>query len=216
MIFEITAQSRNLQGTGASRRLRASGRVPAIVYGGADKPVSVDLDHNEILLALRKEAFQSSIINLNLDGKKQAVLLRDVQAHAYKKLVLHVDFQRVDDKSEIHIKVPLHFINADSAPGVKQAGGIVSHTTTEIDIKCLAKNLPEFIEVDLKDLVAGHSIHAADLKLPAGVKLAHADQNPVIATILVVRGNAADEAADSAAAAAAVPAAAAATTPPKV
>jgi large subunit ribosomal protein L25 len=196
MIFEITAQSRKLQGTGASRRLRASGRVPAIVYGGADKPAAIDLDHNEILLALRKEAFQSSIINLNLDGKKQPVLLRDVQAHAYKKLVLHVDFQRVDETHEIHIKVPLHFINAEQSPGVKQSGGIVSHVTTEIDVKCLAKNLPEFIEVDLKDMVSGHSIHAADIKFPEGVKLAHADQNPVVATILAVRG--ADEAAPAA------------------
>jgi large subunit ribosomal protein L25 len=197
MIFEITAQTRKLQGTGASRRLRASGRVPAIVYGGADKPAAIDLDHNEILLALRKEAFQSSIINLNLDGKKQPVLLRDVQAHAYKKLVLHVDFQRVDETHEIHIKVPLHFVNAEQSPGVKQSGGIVSHVTTEIDVKCLAKNLPEFIEVDLKDMVSGHSIHAADIKFPEGVKLAHADQNPVVATILAVRG--ADEAAAPAA-----------------
>jgi len=188
MIFEINAQTRNLQGTGASRRLRASGRVPAIVYGGADKPAAIDLDHNEILLALRKEAFQSSIINLNLDGRKQPVLLRDVQAHAYKKVVLHVDFQRVDDTHEIHIKVPLHFINAELSPGVKTSGGIVSHVTTEIDIKCLAKNLPEFIEVDLKDMVSGHSIHAADIKFPEGVKLAHADQNPVVATILAIRG----------------------------
>jgi large subunit ribosomal protein L25 len=196
MIFEINAQTRNLQGTGASRRLRASGRVPAIVYGGADKPAAIDLDHNEILLALRKEAFQSSIINLNLDGKKQPVLLRDVQAHAYKKVVLHVDFQRVDDTHEIHIKVPLHFVNAELSPGVKASGGIVTHVTTEIDIKCLAKNLPEFIEVDLKDMVSGHSIHAADIKLPAGVKLAHADQNPVVATILAIRG--AEEAAPAA------------------
>jgi large subunit ribosomal protein L25 len=188
MIFEIKAQQRNLQGTGASRRLRAAGKVPGIVYGGAEQPLPIEVDHNEILLALRKEAFQSSVINLNFEGKKQAVLLRDVQAHAYKKVVLHIDFQRIDETHEIHIKVPLHFINADIAPGVKQSGGIVSHVTTEIDVKCLAKNLPEFIEVDLKDLTSGSSIHAADLKLPAGVKLAHADQNPVVATILNVRG----------------------------
>ena len=188
MIFEIKAQQRNLQGTGASRRLRAAGKVPGIVYGGVEQPLSIEVDHNEILLALRKEAFQSSVINLNFDGKKQAVLLRDVQAHAYKKIVLHVDFQRIDDTHEIHIKVPMHFINADIAPGVKLSGGIVSHVTTELDVKCLAKNLPEFLTVDLKDLVSGHSIHAADVKFPEGVKLAHADQNPVIATILAVRG----------------------------
>ena len=200
MIFEIKAQQRNLQGTGASRRLRAAGKVPGIVYGGTEKPQSIEMDHNELLLALRKEAFQSSVINLNFEGKKQAVLLRDVQAHAYKKLVLHIDFQRIDDAHEIHIKVPLHFINADVAPGVKQSGGIISHVTTELDIKCLVKNLPEFLTVDLKDMVAGHSIHAADIKLPAGVKLAHADQNPVVATILAVRGG--DEVAAAAAPAA--------------
>ena len=188
MIFEIQAQERNLQGTGASRRLRAAGKVPGIVYGGTEKPLSIEMDHNEILLALRKEAFQSSVINLNFGGKKQAVLLRDVQAHAYKKLVLHIDFQRIDDTHEVHVKVPLHFINADIAPGVKLSGGIVSHVTTELDVKCLAKNLPEFLTVDLKDLVSGHSIHAADVKFPEGVKLAHADQNPVVATILAVRG----------------------------
>lgn len=197
MIFEIKAQQRNLQGTGASRRLRAAGKVPGIVYGGTEQPLAIELDHNDLLLSLRKEAFQSSVINLNFDGKKQAVLLRDVQAHAYKKLVLHVDFQRIDETHEIHVKVPLHFLNADVAPGVKASGGIVSHVVTELDVKCLAKNLPEFIEVDLKDLVAGHSIHAADVKLPAGVKLAHADQNPVVATILAVRG-AAEEAAPAA------------------
>jgi large subunit ribosomal protein L25 len=199
MIFEIKAQQRNLQGTGASRRLRAAGKVPGIVYGGTEKPLAIELDHNELLLALRKEAFQSSVINLNFEGKKQAVLLRDVQAHAYKKLVLHVDFQRIDETHEIHIKVPLHFINADVAPGVKTSGGIVSHVTTELDVKCLAKNLPEFLTVDLKDLVSGHSIHAADLPLPAGVKLAHADQNPVIATILAIRGAAEETAATPAA-----------------
>ena len=197
MIFEIKAQARNLHGTGASRRLRAAGKVPGIVYGGTEKPLSIELDHNELLLSIRKEAFQSSVINLNFDGQKQAVLLRDVQAHAYKKLVLHVDFQRVDETSELHIKVPLHFINADIAPGVKQSGGIVSHVTTELDVKCLAKNLPEFITVDLKNLVSGHSIHAADVQLPDGVKLAHADQNPVVATILAIRG-AAEEAAPAA------------------
>ena len=188
MIFELNAQVRNLQGSSASRRLRASGKVPGIVYGGAEKPLAIEMDHNELLLKARKEAFQSSVINLVVDGKKQPVLLRDLQAHAYKKLVLHVDFQRIDETHEVHVKVPVHYINADVSPGVKQSGGIVSHVTTELDVKCLAKNLPEFLTVDLKEMVAGHSIHAADLKLPEGVKLAHADQNPVMATILAVRG----------------------------
>lgn len=199
MIFEIKAQQRNLQGTGASRRLRAAGKVPGIVYGGTEKPLAIEMDHNELLLSLRKEAFQSSVINLNFEGKKQPVLLRDVQAHAYKKLVLHVDFQRIDETHEIHVKVPLHFINAEIAPGVKASGGIVSHVTTELDVKCLAKNLPEFLTVDLKDLASGHSIHAADLPFPAGVKLAHADQNPVVATILAIRGGGEEAAATPAA-----------------
>jgi large subunit ribosomal protein L25 len=201
MSFELNAQSRKLQGTGASRRLRRAGRVPGIVYGGAAQPTAVDLDHNELLLALRKEAFHSSIIALNLDGKKEPVLLRDVQAHAYKKQVLHIDFQRVDAKQELHIKVPLHFVNADIAPGVKQGGGIVSHVLTELDIKCLPADLPEFIEVDLKDLALGHSLHVADLKLPKGVKPAHGNENPVVATVLMVRGD--DKAAETAAPAAA-------------
>ena len=195
MLFDLNAQSRNLQGTSASRRLRRAGNVPAIVYGGTEKAQSIELDHNEILLKLRKEAFQSSVIQLNLDGVKQPVLLRNVQAHAYKSLVLHVDFQRIDDTHEIHLRVPLHFLNADIAPGVKQEGGIVSHVATELDIKCLVKFLPEFIEVDLKDLAMGHSIHVADLKLPEGVKPAHAEQNPVVATILAIRGAATEEAA---------------------
>jgi large subunit ribosomal protein L25 len=203
MSFELNAQTRNLQGTGASRRLRRAGKVPGIVYGGADKAQAIELDHNQLLLSLRKEAFQSSVITLTLDGKKQPVLLRDVQAHAYKPQVLHIDFQRVDDTHEIHLRVPLHFVNADIAPGVKLAGGIVSHVTTELDIKCLAKNLPEFIEVDLKDLASGHSLHVNDLKLPAGVKLAHADQNPVVATILAVKGGGDEAAAGEAAAPAA-------------
>jgi large subunit ribosomal protein L25 len=211
MSFELNAQTRKLQGTGASRRLRRAGKVPGIVYGGTAQPTPVELDHNELLLSMRKEAFHSSIIDLKLDGKKEAVLLRDVQAHPYRKLVLHVDFQRVDAKQELHVKVPLHFVNADIAPGVKLGGGIVSHVMTELDIKCLPADLPEFIEVDLKDLAAGHSLHVAELKLPKGVKPAHGGENPVVATILTVRGDAAADEAEAAASAAASAAAA----PPK-
>jgi len=189
MSFEINAQTRNLQGTSASRRLRRAGKVPGVVYGGADKALAVELDHNDLLLALRKEAFHSSVINLNLDGKKQPVLLRDVQAHAYKRQVLHVDFQRVDETHEIHLRVPLHFVNADVAPGVKIGGGIVSHVLTELDVKCLVKNLPEFIEVDLKDLAAGASLHVSGLQLPEGVKpVLHTGEDPVVATILNAKG----------------------------
>jgi large subunit ribosomal protein L25 len=150
------------------------------------------VDHNAIYLALRKEAFHSSLINLNIDGKKESVLLRDYQAHPYKAIVLHVDFQRVDPNQKLHTKVPLHFVNADIAPGVKLGGGIVSHVLTEVEVSCLAADLPEFIEVDLKDLAAGHSIHVADIKLPKGVVLV-GQENPVVATIMTVRGAAAAE-----------------------
>jgi len=194
MIFEFNADQRTLQGTGASRRLRRAGKVPGIVYGGTAAPISIEVDHNAIYLALRKEAFHSSLINLNIDGKKESVLLRDYQAHPYKAIVLHVDFQRVDPNQKLHTKVPLHFVNADIAPGVKLGGGIVSHVLNEVEVTCLAADLPEFIEVDLKDLAAGHSIHVADVKLPKGVTLVqHGQDNPVVATIMTVRGAAAAE-----------------------
>jgi large subunit ribosomal protein L25 len=194
MIFEFNADKRNDQGTGASRRLRRAGKVPGIVYGGTAAPISIEVDHNAIYLALRKEAFHSSLINLNIDGKKESVLLRDYQAHPYKAIVLHVDFQRVDPNQKLHTKVPLHFVNADIAPGVKLGGGIVSHVLNEVEVTCLAADLPEFIEVDLKDLAAGHSVHAADLKLPKGVTLVqHGQDNPVLATIMAVRGAASAE-----------------------
>jgi large subunit ribosomal protein L25 len=194
MIFEFNAEQRTLQGTGASRRLRRAGKVPGIVYGGTAAPISIEVDHNAIYLALRKEAFHSSLINLNINGKKESVLLRDYQAHPYKAIVLHVDFQRVDPNQKLHTKVPLHFVNADIAPGVKLGGGIVSHVLNEVEVTCLAADLPEFIEVDLKDLAAGHSVHAADLKLPKGVTLVqHGQDNPVLATIMAVRGAASAE-----------------------
>ena len=194
MIFEFNAEKRTLQGTGASRRLRRAGKVPGIVYGGTAAPISIEVDHNAIYLALRKEAFHSSLIILNFNGQKESVLLRDYQAHPYKAIVLHVDFQRVDPNQKLHTKVPLHFVNADIAPGVKLGGGIVSHVLNEVEVTCLAADLPEFIEVDLKDLAAGHSVHTADLKLPQGVTLVqHGQDNPVLATIMAVRGAASAE-----------------------
>lgn len=194
MKIEINAKKRDVQGSSASRRLRRASQVPGIVYGGETAPVSIVFDHNELYQGMRKEAFHSSVLTLVIDGAKELVLLRDYQMHAYKQQILHVDFQRVDAKQKLHTKVPLHFVNADVAPGVKLSGGIVSHVLNEVEVACLPADLPEFIEVDLKDLNAGHSLHAADLKLPKGVKLAHADTNPVVATILAVRGAAADEA----------------------
>ncbi|MGE5384658.1 MAG: 50S ribosomal protein L25/general stress protein Ctc [Betaproteobacteria bacterium] len=196
MQFELNAQQRTLQGTSASRRLRRAGKVPGVVYGGGQAAEAIELDHNTLLLSLKKEAFHSSVLTLNLDGKKQQVLLRDTQVHAYKPLVLHIDFQRVDAKQEVHIKVPLHFINEDTAPGVKIGGGLVNHLMTELDISCLPANLPSFIEVDVGALNAGENIHASQLKLPKGVKaVLHAGDDPIVVGIVGKAGGDEDEAA---------------------
>jgi len=188
MTIQFNAQSRVKQGSSASRRLRRAGSVPAIVYGGDVAPIQVELDHNEIYHLLRNEAFHASVLTMVVDGAPQAVILRDTQWHAYKQQVLHLDFQRVDATHKLHVKVPLHFVNADIAPGVKLDGGIVSHVLNELDLECLPGDLPEFIEVDLKDLASGHSLHVSDLKLPAGVQALTHGENPVVATILAVRG----------------------------
>lgn len=188
MKIELSATSRKAQGTGASRRLRKSGRVPGIVYGGGE-PVLIDLDHNNLYHLLRKEAFHASIMTLEVDGKKEPVLLRDFHMHPFRQQVQHIDFQRVEASKKIHMKVPLHFVNADIAPGVKQGKGIVSHVLNELDVVCLPADLPEFIEVDLSNLMLNHSIHVSDLKLPQGVEAAgmHAGE-AVVATIQVPRG----------------------------
>jgi large subunit ribosomal protein L25 len=211
--MKVVATKRELQGTGASRRLRRAGKVPGIVYGSTAAPVAIELDHNALFHSLRKESFHSSILDLELEGEASAqVLLRDVQMHAFKPQVLHVDFQRVAANEKIHVKVPLHFLNAESSPAVKQNGAVVSHVFTEIDVTCLPKDLPEFISVDLAALEVGQTIHVADLKLPEGVSVA-AHGNPVVVTVTVPRGmeEAAPAAEATPAAAAAAPAAAAAT-----
>jgi large subunit ribosomal protein L25 len=179
--MKVIAFIRKEQGTGASRRLRNAGQTPGIVYGGSDAPVNISLDHNAMYHALKKETFHSSILDLEIEGKVQKVLLRDFQVHAYKQLVLHADFQRVDAKQTIHVKVPLHFINAEIAPAVKLSGAIISHVLTELDISCLPDDLPEFVEVDLTSIEVGHSIHLADLKLPKGV-VAVSQENLTVAT----------------------------------
>ncbi len=200
MTFEVIANARSLQGTGASRRLRRAGTVPGIVYGGDAAPIAIETNHNDLLLKLKKEAFHSSIINLVIDGKKEQVLLRDTQVHAYKPLVLHIDFQRVDATHELHVKVPLHFINEDIAPGVKLGGGLVNHVMTEVDVQCLAKDLPEFVEVDLSALKAGESIHLGQLKLPKGVKLGHHAVADAVVVGIVGKGGTAEAAEGEAAA----------------
>ncbi|MEF8698267.1 MAG: 50S ribosomal protein L25/general stress protein Ctc [Candidatus Accumulibacter sp. UW26] len=181
MKFEIEARKRTLQGSGASRRLRRQNRVPAIVYGSAAEPQLIDIDHNQILLNLGKEAFHASVLTLVIDGVAESVVLRDSQRHPWKPLILHCDFQRVDAVHAIHQRVPLHFINTDIAPGVKISGGSVSHTHNDIEVSCLPQDLPAYIEVDLKDLEAGQSIHSSDLVFPAGVTpVTHGDDYVVV------------------------------------
>ena len=213
MKFELNAQKRTLQGSGASRRLRHANKVPGIIYGGAADPLMIELPHNDLLLALRKEAFHASVVTINVDGKAEAVLLRDSQMHPYRPLVLHVDFLRVDTTHAIHQKVPLHFINAEVAPGVKVAGGIVSPAMVELDISCLPQDLPTFIEVDLSKLEAGHAIHVSQLALPKGVTAnIHSGDDPVVVTIVLKKAGPEEAEASEAegAAAAAAPAAPAA------
>jgi len=194
MQIEINAVKRDAQGTGASRRLRRAGRVPGIVYGGGKDAQSVDFDHKELYFGLKNEAFHSSVLSLNLDGAPESVLLRDFQMHPYKQLVMHVDFQRVDATHKVHMKVPLHFINAELSPGVKQSGGVVSHIYTEVDVVCLPADLPEFIEVDLCDLASGNSLHMSHLKLPQGVELTGLHgEDPTVVTILGSKVEAAEE-----------------------
>jgi large subunit ribosomal protein L25 len=189
MKFELIAQKRELQGSGASRRLRRANKVPGIIYGGSAAPVTIELPHNDLLLALHKEAFHSSVLTINVDGTLETVLLRDAQMHPYRQLVLHVDFLRVDATHAIHQKVPLHFVNADIAPGVKLGGGAVATALVEVDVSCLPADLPTFIEVDLKDLESGHSIHVSQLVYPKGVKpVLHAGDDPVVVSIPVKKG----------------------------
>ena len=178
--MNFTAFERNLQGTGASRRLRISGKVPGIVFG-AGEPRMIELDHNALYFALKKEAFHSSILEMELGDTRQRVLLRDFQMHPWKQQVLHIDFQRVDDTPRLRKKVPLHFSGEDSSVAVKTDKCTVAHVSTEIEIECLATQLPEFIAVDLSHLVKGQSLHASDLVLPDGLKIVkHGKNNPVI------------------------------------
>ena len=191
--MKFVAFPRELQGTGASRRLRHSGKVPGIVYG-AGESVKVELDHNALFHALKKEAFHSSLLDMEVGGKTEQVLLRDVQMHAFKPQVLHVDFQRVDATTRITKKVPLHFINEENSPGVKLDKGLISHVATELEIECLASQLPEFLEVDLGELAKGQSLHVNDLKLPKNVKvMLRGRKNPVIATVIMQAEEAPEE-----------------------
>jgi len=193
--MKVVAFARTQQGTGASRRLRNAGQTPGIIYGGAAAPELIALDGNALFHALKKEAFHGSILDLELDGKTQKVLLRDFQMHAYKQLVLHADFQRVDASQPIHTKVALHFVNAEVSPAVKLSGAIVSHVLNELEVSCLPGQLPEFITVDLSNLEAGQSVHVSQLSLPEGVTVVAHGQDQTVATSSIPRGAATAEAA---------------------
>ncbi|CCD36088.2 LSU ribosomal protein L25p [Candidatus Paraburkholderia kirkii UZHbot1] len=198
--MKVVAFERSKQGTGASRRLRNSGKTPGIVYGGETDVQLVELDHNALWHALKKEVFHSSILDLEVAGKSQQVLLRDVQYHPFKQLVLHVDFQRVDAKKKLHTKVPLHFMNQETNPAVKLSGAVITHVLTELEVECLPAELPEFLEVDLAQIKAGQTMHAKNIPLPKGVSLTVATEaeNPVVASATVPAAVVSEEAGEAA------------------
>jgi large subunit ribosomal protein L25 len=181
--MKFTAYERTLQGTGASRRLRNAAKVPGIVYG-AGTPAMIELDHNALFFALKKEAFHSSILEMELGGTVQKVLLRDFQMHAYKPMVMHIDFQRIDETTKVRKKVPLHFSGEETSPAVKTDKCLVSHVRLDLEIECLAAQLPEFVTIDLSGLTKNQSLHASDLTLPEGIKaVKRGTQNPVIVAV---------------------------------
>lgn len=167
----IRATARNDEGKGASRRLRRAAQIPAIVYGGNAAPKSIQLEHEKTWLASQNEWFYSSILNLDIDGQVESVLLRDIQRHPYKQVIMHLDFQRVDANQALRAKVPLHFVNQETSPAGKTAGIVITHEVNEVAISCLPKDLPEFISVDLKDLKPGDTIHLSQIAMPAGVEV---------------------------------------------
>jgi large subunit ribosomal protein L25 len=202
--FTLHAKGREDSGKGASRRLRRlAGEIPAIVYGGKKDPQSLSLIHKDVLKALENEAYYSHIISLDVDGKSQDVVLKDVQRHPAKTAILHLDFLRINKTTALTIRVPLHFINEDNCVGVKKEGGIISHTMSELEVQCLPKDLPEFIEVDVSELALGSTLHISDIKLPKGVEsvaLSHGSEHDLpVAAVNKVRsgGSEADEDGDT-------------------
>ncbi len=192
----INAEMRDVQGTSASRRLRHAGQVPAVLYGAGKEPALLTLDHNSLYHSLEDESFHSSILTVDIAGKKEKAILRDVQMHPYKQLIMHIDLQRISATDKIHMSIPLHFTGGDEAPGVKIEGGIVSHLITELDIICLPDNLPEFISVDVSDLHLGDSIHLSEITLPEGVEsttLSHGGDDLAVVTVVAVRGSIEEE-----------------------
>jgi len=183
--MKFVAFERAKQGTGASRRLRIAGKTPGIVYGGEGQPQLVEIDHNALWHALKKEAFHSSILEMELGSATTKVLLRDVQYHPFKQLVLHVDFQKVDAKTKLHMKVPVHYVKAEESQAVKFEHCVVNHVISELEIACLPADLPEFIEVDLSGLKKGMSLHLDDIQLPKGVTaVTHGKKNPALISLV--------------------------------
>ncbi len=185
--MKFVAFERKLQGTGASRRLRISGRTPGIVYGGTGEPLLIELDHNALFHAIKKEAFHSSILEMELSGAVHKVLLRDLQMHPYKPQVQHIDFQRVEATTRMTVKVPLHFSGEENSPAVKAEKCLVNHVVTELTVSCLPADIPEFIAIDLSGMKKGHSLHVNDITLPKGVKVVTKGQvNPVLASVTAI------------------------------
>ena len=196
--FELVAEKREDVGKGASRRLRRDGKLPGIVYGTDKEPMMITLPHNDVMHHLEHEAFYSHILTLNVGKDKEKVVLKDLQRHPYKRLLLHIDLLRVNENEALTMRVPLHFINEEKAAGVKQGGGVISHTLTELDIVCLPKDLPEYIEVDMLEVALDQTVHLSDLVLPEGVQiysLLHGgDDSLSVAAIHAPKGSTADEA----------------------
>ena len=185
--MKFVAFERAKQGTGASRRLRSTGRTPGIVYGGSAEPALIEIDHNALWHAIKKEAFHASVLDMELNGKEHKVLLRDVQMHPFKQLIQHIDFQRVDATTKLHMKVPLHFSGEENSPAVKTDGCLVNHVVNEIEVLCLPTDLPEFVAVDLSNLKKGVSLHLNDIVLPKGVTaVSHGKKNPVVVSVVVI------------------------------
>ncbi len=194
MSITFKAARREQQGSSASRRLRRAGQLPGIIYGGDREASPIVMSHNDLFHLLKKEAFHSTLLTVEVDGGTETVILRDTQWHPYKQQVLHIDFQRVSAEQALHMKVPLHFINGETSPAVKLGGCLIAHVMTELDIKCLPRNLPEYIAVDLANLESGQSLHVSHLKLPEGVELAHhTDADPVVVSAQLSRLDASAE-----------------------
>ena len=197
--MKVVAFESPKQGSGASRRLRNAGKTPGIIYGGEDAPQLIELDHNALWHALKKEAFHASVLEMEVAGKTSKVLVRDVQYHPYKQLVLHIDFQRVSSKQKVHIKVPLHFKGEELSDAVKLEHCLVSHILNEIEVSCLPANLPEFIEVDLSTVTKGQTIHLSNITLPKGVTaVSHGAEDPVLVTVTPPKGGAEAEGSEKA------------------